>query len=204
MGSGSTYHHNNWHRAQLGWLPVQTVTTSGTYTLAPAELSNGTRLLRVARGDGTYLNLEFRQPTQPFETFSGSSAVANGVSVRIAPDVTSIVQSRLIDATPGTSSYVDSALAAGNSLVDPLTGVRISTVSVTPAGATVSVQFGAGTDTQAPSAPGTLNASAQGSSSVALSWTAATDDVGVVSYRVYRGGTQVGTTSGLTFVDNGL
>jgi hypothetical protein len=204
MGSGSTYHHNNWHRAQLGWLPVQTVTTSGTYTLAPAELSNGTRLLRLARGDGTYLNLELRQPTQPFETFSGSSAVANGVSVRVAPDLTSIVQSRLLDATPGTASYVDSALAAGNSLVDPLTGVRISTVSVTPAGASVSIQFGAGGDTEAPGAPGGLTASAQGSSSVGLSWTVATDNVGVVSYRVYRGGTQVGTTSGLTFTDTGL
>ena len=40
MGSASTRHHNNWHRAQLGWASdTLTVATSGTYTLAPAELT---------------------------------------------------------------------------------------------------------------------------------------------------------------------
>ena len=205
MGGAATYHHNNWHRAQLGWLSAQTVTSSGTYTLAPAELSSGTRLLRVARGDGTYFQLEFRQPTQPFETFSSSSAVANGVSIRLAPELSSLVQSRLLDATSGSSSFSDSALAAGGSFFDAVSGVRISTVSVSPAGASVAIELGGSPgDTTAPSAPASLSATAQSSSSIGLSWGAATDNVGVTGYRVYRGGVQIAETAGLSWTDGGL
>jgi chitodextrinase len=39
---------------------------------------------------------------------------------------------------------------------------------------------------------------------VQLAWTAATDNVGVVGYRVYRDGALVGTTTGLTYVDPDL
>ena len=37
-----------------------------------------------------------------------------------------------------------------------------------------------------------------------LSWTASTDNVGVAGYRVFRDGTQVGTTSATTYSDTGL
>jgi hypothetical protein len=37
---------------------------------------------------------------------------------------------------------------------------------------------------------------------VALSWTASTDAVGVVGYRVYRDGALVGTSSDTTYTDN--
>jgi chitinase len=37
---------------------------------------------------------------------------------------------------------------------------------------------------------------------VALSWGAATDNVGVTGYRVYRGGFQIGTTGGTTYTDS--
>jgi chitodextrinase len=206
MGSASTYHHNNWHRAQFGWLAATTVTTSGTYSLAPAETSSSAvpRLLRIARGNGTYLNLEFRQPGGTFETFSSGSAVANGVSVRIAPETTSLVQSQLLDATPATTTFSDSALAAGLSLTDATANVTITTVSASPAGASVAIQFGAApADTTAPSAPGSLSATATGSTTVALAWTAATDNVGVAGYRVFRDGSQVATTSGLGWTDTG-
>jgi fibronectin type 3 domain-containing protein len=205
MGSASTYHHNNWHRAQLGWHSMQTVTSSGTYTLAPAELSSGTRLLRVARGSGSYFNLEFRQPTSPFDTFSSSSPVVNGVSIRVAPEVSSLVQSQLLDATTGTTSYTDAALGAGLSFFDAASGVRISTVSVSPAGASVSIELAANPgDTTAPGAPSSLDATAQSSSAIALSWGAATDNVGVTGYRVYRNGSQVAQTNALAFTDTGL
>jgi hypothetical protein len=39
---------------------------------------------------------------------------------------------------------------------------------------------------------------------IALTWTASTDDVGVVGYRVYRGATQVGTTTYTAYNDVGL
>jgi chitodextrinase len=203
MGSAQTRHHVNWHRAQLGWLPdVQTVTASGTYLLTPAELSGTPRMVRVARNDGTYLNLEFRRPWGIFDNFSASDPVVNGVSIRIAPATTSIVQSKLVDANPSTSSFSDAALGVGKTVVDPLTGVSITTVSVGPAGASVSIQLAP--DNQVPTGPSSLTASATSSSSVQLSWPAATDNVGVVGYRVYRGGAQLTQTTALSYPDTGL
>ncbi|UOZ02792.1 PQQ-dependent sugar dehydrogenase [Amycolatopsis sp. WQ 127309] len=65
-------------------------------------------------------------------------------------------------------------------------------------------------DTQAPSAPTKLTGSASGTT-VTLNWTAATDNIGVRAYDVYRGGAKVGTVTGTatappatTFVDSGL
>jgi len=203
MGSASTRHHVNWHRAQLGWLSdVQTVTTSGTYLLTPAELTGTPRLLRIARGDGTYLNLEFRQPWGIFDNFSAGDPVVNGVSIRIAPALTSLVQSKLVDANPSTTTFSDAALGVGQSVTDPLNGVSITTLSVGPAGASVSIEFVP--DVQAPSAPGSLSATPKSPTSVQLDWTSATDNVGVSGYRVYRDASLVGTTTALSFLDSGL
>jgi chitodextrinase len=87
----------------------------------------------------------------------------------------------------------------GGTVVDPLS-VSITTVSVSPAGASVSIQFAA--DTQVPSAPGSLSATAPSATSVQLSWGAANDNIGVVGYRVYRGGALVGTTASLSYLDS--
>jgi endoglucanase len=60
-------------------------------------------------------------------------------------------------------------------------------------------------DTQPPTVPANLRVTATTSSSVALAWDASTDDVsGVAGYQVFRGATQVGTPTGLTFTDTGL
>ncbi len=202
MGTGYRL-HNNWHRAQLGWFAdTSTATTSGSYLLTPVELTGTPRLLRVARGDGTYLNLEFRQPWGVFDNFSASDPVVNGVSIRIAPSTSSIVQSQLVDTNPSTASFTDAPLGVGQSVTDPVTGISITTVSVGPAGALISIDFGS--DGQAPGAPGSLSATAAGPTSVQLGWTAATDNVGVAGYNVYRDGALVGTTSALSHLDSGL
>jgi chitodextrinase len=205
MGAAQTRHHVNWHRAQLGWLTdVQTVTASGTYLVAPAELSGAPRLVRVARTDGTYLNLEFRQPWGIFDNFSAGDPAVNGVSIRIAPATSTIVQSKLVDANPGTTTFSDAALGVGRTVVDPATGVSITTVSVGPSGASVSIQMPGGGDTQAPTGPSSLTATPTSSSTVQLSWPAASDNVGVAGYRVYRGGTQIAQVTSLSYLDTGL
>ncbi|MGO4696099.1 discoidin domain-containing protein [Paenibacillus sp. 2TAB26] len=63
---------------------------------------------------------------------------------------------------------------------------------------------GGTTDTQAPTAPTNLTASAASSSQINLNWSASTDNVGVSGYQVFRGGTLVGSPSGTTFTDTGL
>ncbi len=59
-------------------------------------------------------------------------------------------------------------------------------------------------DTTPPSTPTGLATSAIGQTSVALSWSASTDDVGVTGYRVFRDGSQVGTPSATSFSFTGL
>ncbi|MGW1273645.1 carbohydrate binding domain-containing protein [Streptomyces sp. NPDC002491] len=63
---------------------------------------------------------------------------------------------------------------------------------------------GGGTDTQAPTAPGGLTSTGRTSSSVSLSWKAATDDVGVTSYDVYSGSAKALTVSGTAATVSGL
>jgi chitodextrinase len=59
-------------------------------------------------------------------------------------------------------------------------------------------------DTTAPTVPTNLTATATGTSSVNLAWTASTDNVGVTGYKVLRNGTQVATSSGTSYQDTGL
>ncbi|MET9429266.1 glycoside hydrolase family 6 protein [Streptomyces sp. NPDC003036] len=61
-------------------------------------------------------------------------------------------------------------------------------------------------DTTAPTAPTGLTSPAKTSSSVTLSWTASTDNVGVTGYDVYRGATKVNAApvTGTTYTDTGL
>jgi YD repeat-containing protein len=57
-------------------------------------------------------------------------------------------------------------------------------------------------DTSPPTAPSGLTASASSWSTVNLSWSASTDNVGVAGYKIYRGGTQIGTSAGTSYTDS--
>ena len=59
-------------------------------------------------------------------------------------------------------------------------------------------------DTQPPSVPTGLDASAISSSQITVSWSASTDDVGVAGYQVFRDGTLVRTTAATSYTDAGL
>lgn len=148
MGSGGLRGFNEWQRAELGWLTPTTITSSGTYTLAPIDNTTGQRFLRVARGNGDYLNLEYRRDdaTGVYDHFQPDWPVVLGVSIRVAPDVDPsrdwVAFPHLIDATPDTPTMWDSSLTVGKSLTDPKTGVKITTLAVSPAGASVQIDFG--------------------------------------------------------------
>ncbi|MDN3353410.1 cellulose binding domain-containing protein [Actinomadura sp. DC4] len=63
---------------------------------------------------------------------------------------------------------------------------------------------GGGSDTQAPSVPGGLTVSGHTSSSVSLSWSASTDNVGVTGYEVYQGSALATTATGTSATVAGL
>lgn len=69
---------------------------------------------------------------------------------------------------------------------------------------TVSTTAQPGGDTQAPTAPTNLASTAQTTSSITLSWTASTDNVGVTGYDVYNGTTLATTVTGTTATISGL
>ncbi len=63
-----------------------------------------------------------------------------------------------------------------------------------------------GSDTSAPTAPGSLHTTAVLTNEIDLAWTAATDNVGVTGYRVYRNAVAVADLPGtaVAFANNGL
>lgn len=208
MGSASTRHTHNQQLASMGWITgsnLQTITTAGNYTVGNAEDVNASapRGVRISRGNGTWFYLELRQPfgTQ-FDNFGASDPAVTGVTIRLSNDWTTIVQSQLLDTTPATSSFGDAPLQPGASFYDPLSGVTVTTLSVTGGVATVNVSWGA--DAIAPSTPGNPQVAATGASTARFTWTASTDNLAVAGYRVYRDGNLLGTTSSTQWNDTGL
>ena len=66
------------------------------------------------------------------------------------------------------------------------------------------VYKGAVADTQPPTVPTGLIATAASSGSIQLNWTASTDNVGVAGYKVYRGGSYLASVAGASYLDTGL
>ncbi|MBO4269269.1 PQQ-dependent sugar dehydrogenase [Microbispora triticiradicis] len=114
---------------------------------------------------------------------------------QLMKSVSGTTLSTTLTVVPGSTwgLYVNARDAAGN------VSQASATVTITPPQCQ--------SDTQAPTAPSQLTGSASGTT-VTLQWTAATDNVGVRAYLVYRGGTLVGTVTGnppaTTFIDSGL
>jgi chitodextrinase len=118
-----------------------------------------------------------------------------------------------IGTTTGTTSFSDSGLTAS-------TAYRYRVRATDAAGLLsgysniASATTSSGADTQPPSAPGNLAATASSSTQIGLTWMASTDNVGVTGYRVERCSgasctsfAEVGTTGGpsaTTFTSSGL
>ncbi|MCU1570463.1 MAG: hypothetical protein JWR33_1204 [Naasia sp.] len=79
------------------------------------------------------------------------------------------------------------------------------TLTVTDDSGKTSVRTGkvVATDTTAPSAPGAPTVTGNTGTTVGFSWTAATDNVGVAGYDVYRDGVRIGSVRGTTYTDTG-
>jgi chitodextrinase len=60
------------------------------------------------------------------------------------------------------------------------------------------------TDSTAPTVPAGVTATTRTATSIALTWQASKDDVGVTGYGLYRGGSPVGTTAATTWIFSGL
>jgi chitodextrinase len=105
-----------------------------------------------------------------------------------------------IATVPGTTtSYGDHDLVPGTSYSYQMTASDAArNVSQPSNQATATTQA----DTSPPTAPGTPAATSVTSSQVGLSWTAATDNVGVEGYLVIRNGSAIATVPGTSYTDS--
>ncbi len=151
MGRLVLANFNNFHAGQLGYLSsgnTRTVTTSGTYTVAPVEQpAAGVISLRIPRDYNasgqpiSYYYLEARQPSvlDNWQPTSAFYSVFSSVLIRIAPDYPTVTQSQLINMHPAMQPVQGAGLLAGETFNDPQRNISVTVQSVTSAGATVSV-----------------------------------------------------------------
>jgi hypothetical protein len=147
MGSG--YRHlNGYHKEKLGFLEaanVLTVTAGGSFDLAPLEQkATGTQLLRFPiPGTSDVYYVEYRQPFG-FDSFRTTDPVANGVLIhRITVPTRSVLQTKLLDNVPATTSFTDAALAVGKTFTDAAASVSFTLAARSTTSATVQVSFSA-------------------------------------------------------------
>ncbi|WP_232450888.1 carbohydrate-binding protein [Burkholderia ubonensis] len=130
-----------------GWLDegdVPMLFKPGTYRLAPLwSTLTGKQGYRLPRADGSVLLLEFRRPAGAkgtYEDWPDTSPFVNGVTVRIVRYPGGTIQNTLVDATPGSQDGMkDAPLMPGKSLVDTLSGRRITVLSADESGAVVRI-----------------------------------------------------------------
>ncbi|MFC6594789.1 glycoside hydrolase family 6 protein [Kitasatospora paranensis] len=104
-----------------------------------------------------------------------------------------------------TASFTDTGLTASTAYSYTVKAKDAAgNVSAASAALSVTTSAGGTTDTTAPTAPTGLASSAKTATSVSLSWTASTDNVGVTGYDIYRGTTLAGSSTTTSFTDTGL
>ena len=161
-------------------------------TLAPGQTDDAPPSvptnLRAVAGSPTTIRLQW-DPASDDVGVLGYRIYRGGVEIAIA----------------GTTEYTDQGLTPATAYsytVAAFDGAAHLSPHSAPAEATT---LSAGVvDSEAPGVPPDLQAVPASPSAITLTWTAATDDVGVLGYRVYRGGVQVATVAGTQFTDTGL
>ena len=166
MGPGMPYHYNSYQKERIGWLnangspPLQTVTTGGSYTIDAYETvgssPKGLKVLRsvdLVTGQRTWYYIEHRTPTG-FDAGLSVYNVQNGVIFHTGKEGSG-QEIYLLDMTPLTTSWYDSALLTGQSYLDVATGNRFTVLSAGNTNALVQVEMASsstGTPTLTPTA----------------------------------------------------
>ncbi|RYZ05658.1 MAG: hypothetical protein EOO73_19405 [Myxococcales bacterium] len=145
MGSG--YRHlSGYHKEKLGFLEaanVQTVSAAGNFELAPLEQkAAGVQVLRFPiAGTSDVYYVEYRQPFG-FDSFRATDPVVSGVLIRrITVPARGVLQTKLIDNAPTSTSFTDAALAVGKTFTDAAAKVSFTLTARTATSAAVQVSF---------------------------------------------------------------
>ncbi len=212
--SSQFYNSGNWISANRPTEVDQSAVTTG-------QIGRFAFILKAPTTPGTYVE-KFR-PVEEGITWFGGEVTWTIIVTPAKGNITGTVRD---SATGQPISGATVSISGGASTTTNSSGVytlndidagtytlNASASLYNPASASVTVDAGATTtkdlslvptDTQAPTAPTGLAATAVSPSQINLAWSASTDDVGVTAYLVYRGGVQIGTTSSTSYQDNGL
>lgn len=154
--------YNAFQKERLGWLnygaspSIQTVTSSGTYTVNPYELGgSGPNALKILKstdsttGAKTWYYLESRQAIgiDAFLTtwpYSSTQNITTGVLFHLGTDGDGN-SSLLLNMTPATPTYsFEMSLAVGQTFMDSTAGVTFTPTAVGSTGATVQIALNSG------------------------------------------------------------
>jgi hypothetical protein len=161
---GGDGHFNAPHKEFLGWFEPSNIETverlfigeNRLYHLEPLETAtNGLKVLKIARGGGDFLYVEFRKPVDYDRAFMGldymtpigdpnghKSDVYNGATLHVFGSKDP--HPYIIDLTPDGSTqwpkethpFSLSVLPVGSSFTDPVSDVRVTVDSITRSGST--------------------------------------------------------------------
>ena len=162
----------------LAGYPIQ---SAQLRVFANTSSSNGINALAVADNTWGENTVTYSNAPAMGSLVGTSSSITSGawVSVDVTPYITGEGTYSFGITTPGTTTLSFTAKEAGSN------------------GAQLVVNFSSA-DTQAPSTPAGLTASAANATQVDLAWQASTDNVGVSGYTIYRDSASIATVSGST------
>ena len=166
--------------------------------------STSTRWASVEGVDPQWIRVDLGQPAAVGRVkLNWEAAYAKAYRIEVSDD--------------GTTFSTVKTVADGNGATDDLTGLQGHGRYVRVVGTQRGTSYGyslwevevygttdSSGDTQAPTVPAGLKSSGATATSVALSWTASTDNMGVSGYDVLRDGTAVATTASTQYNDTGL
>jgi chitodextrinase len=170
-------------RDQAGNTTSDSVTTGGKPNSSPPTAP--AKLAASAAGY-TQASLSWGASSDKFAPVYSYTILRNGEAVATVPaPTTSYTNTGL---TPGASyTYQVTAKDSAGNVSSPSNSVTITTQPDTP-----------------PTAPGTPTATSVTSSQAWISWTQATDNVGVTRYDVIRNGQVIASVSGTGYIDNSM
>lgn len=173
--------------------------------------SSQINLLRLRAADGTSLAYAFVSPSGQLGVYNYATGTTTTSNLVVSPGWHALQLRLAADQTPGTATGALQVWLDGNSVDDiSSTSVDVGTAPVgalqigeVQSGRTYDVVFddaafatgrmSSNADTQPPTAPSGLQATATSPYQVDLGWNASSDNTGVAGYTVYRDGSRVGS-----------
>jgi chitodextrinase len=190
-----------------------TASTTHTYTVSAFDAAGNESAPSVPASATTPVSADTQPPTMPTDlTATAASASQINLAWTAATDDVGVAGYNVFRdggatpiATVAGTSFSDTGLAPSTTHSYTVVAFDVAG-NQSPLSATASATTQAAADTQPPTVPTDLTATAVSASQINLAWTAATDDVGVAGYHVFRdgGATPIATVAGTSFSDTGL